>query len=76
MKKLTEFLVQSIVSHPDEVKVEEIKDEGGLTVLSIHVNPEDMGEVIGKGGRIIKSLRSIIRAKAIKTGCRVRVDLI
>ncbi len=77
MKEFIEYLIAHIVSQPQEVKVEEsIDPENGFRSYSVRVAPEDMGFVIGKEGRIIKSLRSLTRAKAIKDGIRMNLELI
>ncbi|KKU30438.1 MAG: hypothetical protein UX44_C0022G0006 [candidate division WWE3 bacterium GW2011_GWA1_46_21] len=74
MKEFLEFLIKSIVTLPEKVKVEELVDKSG-SKITISVEKEDMGTVIGKGGKIIKSVRSLARAKAIKDGTRVFVEL-
>ncbi|MFZ5366312.1 MAG: KH domain-containing protein [Patescibacteria group bacterium] len=74
MKKLLEFIVCSLVDNPKEVKVSLAEDEQE-SILSFRVAPDDMGKVIGKGGKIIKSIRTIIHARSIKEGKRVRVIL-
>ncbi|MFZ5376719.1 MAG: KH domain-containing protein [Patescibacteria group bacterium] len=72
MKTLIEFLLVHLVSHPEDVVVTETQDEEGHT-YSVKVNPEDMGRVIGRGGRVIKALRKIIQVKMIKDGIRGRL---
>ena len=75
MKDLLTYLVTSIVEQPEAVKVEETSTPEGFVNLQITVAPEDMGMVIGKGGRIIRALRNLVRVKAIKEGKRVNVEL-
>lgn len=75
MKNLLEYLVKSIVEKTDAVKVEEIITPDGFVNLRLTVDPEDMGSVIGKGGRIIKALRNLMRVRAIKENKRVNVEL-
>ena len=75
MKDLLHYLVTSIVEKPEEVKIEETSTPEGFVNLQITVAPEDMGVGIGKGGRIIRALRNLVRAKAIKDGKRVNVEL-
>lgn len=74
MKKLLEYIVSGIVSNPKSVLVEE-REENGMMILSFSVDPLDMGKVIGKGGKIIKSIRNVVRILAIKEGKRVNVEL-
>jgi len=76
MKDLVTFLLKSIVTHPEHVVVEENIGTDDLIRYDLHVNPEDMGEVIGKGGRIIKAIRSIVRAASLKQGKRIHLDLV
>lgn len=74
MKEFIQYIVEQIVNHPDEIKVIEL-DEDGFTKYIIEVADEDMGLVIGKHGRTIKSVRSLVKSKAIKDGVRIRVEL-
>jgi predicted RNA-binding protein YlqC (UPF0109 family) len=74
MKKLLEFLVKSIVDSPQDVSVEE-KEEGDELILDLKVNPNDVKIVIGKEGKTIRSLREIIKIKAIKEKKRVRINV-
>ena len=75
MKQLLEYIVPNIVNHPEDVVINET-EENGLTSLSIKVNPEDMGRVIGKAGKVIKAIRQIGRIIAIKRGLRVNIDVV
>jgi predicted RNA-binding protein YlqC (UPF0109 family) len=74
MKDTLVYLLQSIVDHPDEVQVEETQEESRV-LLTITVNQEDIGKVIGKSGRIIKALRDIIKLMATKQNAYVDVVL-
>ena len=69
-------IVSKIVDHPEEVSVEEIVDEQGSSTLRLKVHQEDIGRVIGKEGKIITALRTLMRLAAMKQGKRVRVDLV
>ncbi|OGC45657.1 hypothetical protein A2V49_03050 [candidate division WWE3 bacterium RBG_19FT_COMBO_34_6] len=75
MQEFLEYIINQIVNKPEEVKISK-QDESGLIVYMIEVADEDMGVIIGKEGRTIKSIRSLIKAKAIKDGVRVRIELI
>lgn len=68
-----EHLVKGIVDHPDDVRVESKETQRG-EVLEVHVNPEDLGRVIGRSGRTAQSLRTVVNSLA--GGRRVRVDVI
>ncbi|MDR0931046.1 MAG: KH domain-containing protein [Clostridiales bacterium] len=61
MTELLEYMVKSIVKNPDDVTIASEETERGIT-LHLKVNEADMGQVIGKEGRIINSLRSIIKS--------------
>ena len=74
MKEFVEYIVHKIVKNKDAVTVTEHID-GKNIEIRINVSPEDMGIVIGKGGNIIKSIRALVRAKAIKDGVRVSIEL-
>jgi predicted RNA-binding protein YlqC (UPF0109 family) len=72
---LLEFIVKRLVDNPEDVQVTEVQGER-TTVLEIRVNDEDMGKVIGKKGRIIKSLRVVVRAAALHDGQSVSIELV
>jgi predicted RNA-binding protein YlqC (UPF0109 family) len=76
MKDLLEYLVKNIVEQPEAVKVVAAETPEGFVNFQLTVAPEDMGMVIGKGGRIIRALRNLVRVKAIKEGKRVNVELV
>lgn len=77
MKQLVEYIVSNLVNHPEDVVIEETKssEEEGSSSIIIQVNPEDVGRVIGRSGKVINSIRQIARIAAIQKGVRVRVDL-
>lgn len=73
-KDLVEYLVKALVDNVDKVSVTETKDDKRI-VITVKVESEDMGRVIGKDGRIIKSIREIVRAYSAKNGEKVSVDI-
>jgi len=75
MKKFLEFLVRAIVDSPAEVTIDESQD-GGITTFRIKVAQNDMGKIIGRDGGIIKSVRNLVRAAAVKEGKRVNVEIL
>ncbi len=75
MKELVEILAKALVDHPDEVYVNQIEGEQSI-ILELKVNPDDMGKVIGKQGRIAKAIRTLVKAAAAKEGKRVVVEII
>jgi uncharacterized protein len=72
LKELIEFIARSLVDKPDDVHVDEISGEQTV-VLELRVAKEDLGKVIGKQGRTVKAMRSILSAAASKL--RKRADL-
>lgn len=74
MKNLLEYILIHLVQYPEDVNVEEVEDERGFLYI-IHVNPEDIGRVIGKGGAVIHSIRNIGKIRAIKEGIRARITI-
>lgn len=75
MEKLVEFIVRSLVDYPDEVSVEAVESDDTVT-YEVSVAPGDAGKVIGRGGRIIQSIRAVVKAAAAKTGQRTYVEVI
>lgn len=67
MKELLEFLARELVDHPDDVEVSEHEDDRGL-VFELRVHAEDMGKVIGKGGRTARAIRTVMRAAGARAG--------
>ncbi len=75
MKELLEYVAKALVDFPDDVTVTEI-DGDKVTTLELRVNDKDMGKVIGKQGRIAKSIRALIKAAAGRTSKRVVVEIV
>jgi predicted RNA-binding protein YlqC (UPF0109 family) len=75
MKDAVEKIVTSLVGEPDAVEVEEF-DEGRTVRLEVRVGANDMGRVIGREGRTVKAIRSILFAAGQKHGKRYQLDLI
>ncbi len=67
MKELIEYVVKQLVATPDAVSLRELKG-ARATIYELAVDPADMGRIIGKEGRIIKSLRTLVKAAAAKNG--------
>ena len=74
MKDLVELIAKSLVDHPDQVVVTETSDDSTVNI-ELTVAPEDMGKVIGKGGRIAKSIRTVVKATAFRIDKKVVVDI-
>jgi uncharacterized protein len=75
MTELLEFLVKALVEDPSAVVVEELEEDGDL-VYEITVADEDLGRVIGKGGRVANAIRTIAKAAAVRIDRRVIVDIL
>ncbi|EKD56082.1 MAG: RNA-binding protein [uncultured bacterium] len=73
-QEFVEYIVKSIVSNPDDVKVARIIDERGV-LLTLAVNPEDMGKIIGKEGRTAKALRTLLRVLGAKSNARINLKV-
>ena len=73
-KDFLEYLVKSIVDHPDDVQVDRKVDEMGV-LLSLHVNAQDMGQVVGRQGSTAKAIRSLLRIVGIKNNARVNLKI-
>ena len=76
MEDLLEFLARALVDHPDEVSVDGFDEDDGTIVLELRVAEGDVGKVIGRGGRTISSLRTVMRAVASRQDERVAVDVV
>ena len=74
-QQFIEFVVKSLVGHPDDVVVERTIDEKGV-LLELTVNPEDLGRVIGKRGATAQSLRTLLRALGTKNDARYNLKII
>lgn len=70
-----EYIVKSVVGHPDDVVVDRIIDEKGV-LLTLTVNPEDLGRVIGKRGVTAQSLRTLLRALGTKNDARYNLKIV
>ena len=75
MKELLTYIVQSLVEIPGEVSVTE-REAGGETVFEVRVAPGDMGKVIGRQGRVVKEIRTLMKAVAQREGKRVSVEIL
>lgn len=74
MLETLEYLIRALVEEPDKVRVE-AREDGGCIVYDVIVAPEDVGRVIGKGGKTINALRTIVRAADAPRGLRAEVEV-
>jgi predicted RNA-binding protein YlqC (UPF0109 family) len=75
MRDLVEFLARALVEDPDSVQVEEVEENGDL-VLEVTVGSDDLGRLIGKGGRVANAIRTIAKAASTRADRRVLVEFI
>lgn len=74
-QQFVEYIVKSLVEHPDDVVVDRIIDEKGV-LLTLTVNPEDLGRVIGRRGTTAQSLRTLLRALGTKNSARYNLKIV
>jgi uncharacterized protein len=74
LAELLELLARRLVSNPDQVRVESVEEDGAL-VLRLQVADEDVGQVIGRQGRIARALRTIVRAGGAHEGRRIVLEI-
>ena len=75
MKDLIEYIAKSLVDHPEEVQVRE--SGGGPRVrIELSVSKDDMGRVIGKGGKVANSIRTLLRVAAERKGKQATLDVV
>jgi hypothetical protein len=75
MKEFVAYIVKNLVDHPDEVRINEV---GGTQTLIIElaVKKEDIGKIIGKGGKTINAIRTLLMSVASRNGIRVSLEII
>ncbi len=76
MRDLLDFLARSLVENPDSVEVTEVEEIDGEVVLELEVADDDLGRVIGRGGRVANALRAVMKAAATREEKRVVVDIL
>ncbi len=74
-KDLAHYIVGSLVDNPDQVTVTEI-DSGNMVIVEVQVDASDMGRVIGKGGNVVNSIRTLLQVLAVKQGKRVSLEIV
>jgi len=76
VEELLAYLARSLVDDPGAVDVESFEEDDGTIVLELHVAPNDTGKVIGRGGRTVAALRTVMKAAAVREERRVLVDVV
>ena len=75
MRDLVELMVKSLVDAPEEARVNEVSGES-IVVYEVSVAEDDLGKVIGKGGRIANAMRTIVKAAATRTDRKATVEIL
>ena len=75
MLELVKYIATSLVDKPEAIDVREVENEENI-VIKLRVDPEDMGKVIGKQGRIAKAIRTVVKAASAKSPKPVFVEII
>jgi predicted RNA-binding protein YlqC (UPF0109 family) len=73
-RALLVLLLNNLVDHPDAVRIVE-QERSGVVIFRVSVHPEDIGKVVGRGGRIVKAIRNLVRAAAGQEGRRAMVEV-
>lgn len=73
-KQFLEFLIKSLVDNPDDVKIIRTVDEMGV-LMTLDVNPADMGKIIGREGNTAKAIRTLLRVVGMKNNARVNLKI-
>lgn len=76
MGDLLEFLARGLVAEPDDVEVTEVEEVEGELILELEVAEDDLGRVIGRGGRVANALRTVMKAAATRAEKRVLVEIL
>ena len=74
-KEMLLYIVEKLVDHPEEIGITELEGEGALT-LQLRVNPDDMGKVIGRQGRIAKGIRTLLKSAGMRENKKIMVDIL
>jgi len=75
VREVLEYVARSLVDDPDAVEVTEVEGDGSV-LLQLRVAPDDMGKVIGKRGRTVKAIRSVVRAAGSLQGISTMVEIV
>jgi uncharacterized protein len=76
VEELLEYLAKGLVDRPGDVAVDSFEEDDGTLVLELRVADDDVGKVIGRNGRTVNALRTVLRAAAVKHERRVLVDVV
>lgn len=75
-RALIEYVAPWLVDHPDQVSIDEVEGERGELIVEVSVHPDDVGKLIGRNGRMIRSLRALAKAAGGRRERSVTVEVI
>jgi len=75
-RALLDYVGPWLVDHPEDMRVLEVEGEGNVLILEVSLHPDDVGKIIGRGGRIIRSLRTLAKAAGQRDGRSVMVEVV
>jgi len=73
-QEFTEYIVRAIVNHPEDVKTERTVDERGV-LITLHINPDDMGYVVGRSGQTARAIRTLLKKIGARNNARVNLKI-
>lgn len=73
-QEFLEYVVNALADHPESVKIKRTVDEMGV-LLSLKVHPDDMGQIIGKGGATVRAIRHLVRIVGLRNHARVNLKI-
>ncbi|EFH80755.1 UPF0109 protein [Ktedonobacter sp. SOSP1-85] len=76
MRKLIEYIAQSLVDDPSAVEVREVRNDRSALALELHVAQDDFGKVIGRQGRVAKAMRTLLRAGGTREGRHTSLEIL
>ncbi len=76
MQGLIEYMAKALVDDPTQVQVSEVENRGSLVIYELRVAQDDMGRVIGNGGRVANAMRALLRVVGAREGKRVQLEIV
>ena len=76
MQGLIEYMAKALVDDPTQIQVSEVENRGSLVIYELRVAQDDMGRVIGKGGRVANAMRALLRVVGAREGKRVQLEIV
>jgi predicted RNA-binding protein YlqC (UPF0109 family) len=73
-RELIEYMARSLVDHPEDIRLTEVMEEG-VTVYRLHVDPSDLGKIIGRRGRVARAMRTLLKVASIQNHTRSLLEI-